>query len=33
MTEMPARIELAVDAVKAFCLSGLSFAMNNFNNK
>lgn len=33
MAEMPARIKLAVDAVKAFCLSGLSFAMNNFNNK
>lgn len=30
---MPERIGLAVEAIKAFCLSGLSFAMNNYNNK
>ncbi len=29
---MPQRLEVAVDAVKAFCLSGLTFAMNHFNN-
>lgn len=27
------RIGLAVEAMKAFCLSGLAFAMNNYNNK
>lgn len=27
------RVDIAVDAVKAFCLSGLDFAMCNFNNK
>jgi len=30
---LPARVTVAVDAIKAFCLSGLTFAMNNFNNK
>lgn len=30
---LPGRIDIAVDAVKAFCLSGINFAMNNFNNK
>lgn len=29
---MPARIDLAIDAIKAFCLSGIQFAMCNFNN-
>lgn len=27
------RIDVAVDAIKAYCLSGLDFAMNHFNNK
>lgn len=31
--EMPARVETAVEAMKAFVLSGLDFAMCNFNNK
>ena len=31
--ELPARIEVACEAIKAFCLSGISFAMCNFNNK
>ncbi|MCM1319870.1 MAG: aminoacyl-tRNA hydrolase [Muribaculaceae bacterium] len=31
--ELPARIEVAAEAVKAYCLSGLSFAMTHFNNK
>ena len=30
---MPERLKVAVDAIKAFCLSGLTFAMNNYNNK
>lgn len=30
---LPVRVDVAVDAVKAFCLSGLDFAMCNFNNK
>jgi len=30
---LPTRVDAAVDAVKAFCLSGLDFAMCNFNNK
>ncbi len=30
---MPERLNVAVDAIKAFCLSGLTFAMNNFSNK
>ncbi|MDE6715712.1 MAG: aminoacyl-tRNA hydrolase [Muribaculaceae bacterium] len=29
---MPQRLAVAVDAIKAFCLSGLTFAMNNYNN-
>ena len=33
MKEMPARLETAADAVKAFCLSGAAFAMTHFNNK
>ena len=33
MQSMSARLEVAVDAVKAFCLSGVTFAMTNFNNK
>ena len=32
-TMLPERLEQAVAAIKAFCLSGLSFAMTNFNNK
>lgn len=30
---LPARIDVAVDAVKAYALSGMDFAMNHFNNK
>ena len=30
---LPERAKVAVDAIKAFCLSGATFAMNNFNNK
>ena len=31
--ELPSRLDVAVDAVKTYCLSGLSVAMNQFNNK
>ncbi len=31
--ELPIRAKVAIDAIKAFCLSGLTFAMNNFSNK
>ncbi len=31
--EMPARIDLAVDAMKTFCLAGIQVAMNSYNNK
>lgn len=31
--ELPARIDVAVDAVKCFCLSGIGTAMCNYNNK
>lgn len=31
--ELPARVELAVDAIKTFCLAGIGTAMCNFNNK
>lgn len=31
--KLPIRIDVAVDAIKAFVLSGLQFAMCNFNNK
>lgn len=30
---LPERTEVAIEAIKAFCLSGLSFTMTNFNNK
>lgn len=30
---LPERVEKATQAIKAFCLSGLSFAMTNYNNK
>lgn len=30
---LPGRLETAAEAVRAYCLSGLSFAMTNFNNK
>lgn len=30
---MPERLKVAIDAIKAFCLSGLMFAMNNYSNK
>ena len=30
---LPERVDMAIEAIKAFCLSGLSFAMTNFNNK
>lgn len=31
--QMPVRVDIACDAIKAFCLSGIDFAMCNFNNK
>lgn len=31
--QLPERLTVGADAVKAFCLSGLAFAMNHFNNK
>lgn len=31
--QLPERVEKATQAIKAFCLSGLSFAMTNYNNK
>ncbi len=31
--QLPARVEVACEAIKAFCLSGMEFAMCNFNNK
>lgn len=31
--QMPERLTVAADAAKAFCLSGISFAMTNYNNK
>lgn len=31
--QLPERLGVAADAVKAFCLSGAAFAMNHFNNK
>ena len=31
--QLPARIDVACEAIKAFCLSGIGFAMCNFNNK
>ena len=30
---LPERLKKATDAIKAFCLSGISFAMTNYNNK
>ena len=30
---LPERLDVAVQAIKAYCLSGLDFAMCNFNNK
>lgn len=30
---LPDRAKVAIEAIKAFCLSGLTFAMNNFSNK
>lgn len=30
---MPERLKIVADAIKAYCLSGLTFAMNNFNKK
>lgn len=30
---LPARIKIAADAIKAYCLSGIQYAMNNYNNK
>ena len=30
---LPERANVAIEAIKAFCLSGLSFAMTNYNNK
>ena len=31
--KLPERLDVASDAVRAFCLSGAAFAMNHFNNK
>lgn len=31
--QLPARIDVVCEAIKAFCLSGIGFAMCNFNNK
>lgn len=31
--QLPERVAVAIDAIKAFCLSGLSFAMTHYNNK
>ena len=31
--QMPERFKVAIEAIKAFCLSGLTFAMNHFSNK
>ena len=31
--QLPTRIDVAIEAIKAFCLSGMQFAMCNFNNK
>ena len=31
--QLPARVEVACEAIKAFCLSGIGFAMCNYNNK
>ncbi len=31
--QLPARIDVACEAIKAFCMSGIGFAMCNFNNK
>lgn len=31
--QLPARVDVACEAIKAFCLSGIGFAMCNFNNK
>jgi len=33
LATMDERVNVACDAVKAFCLSGITFAMNNYNNK
>lgn len=33
VAKMPERLSVAADAVKAYCLSGLSFVMTHFNNK
>ena len=30
---LPERINIAIDAIKSFCLSGLAFTMTNYNNK
>lgn len=30
---LPERVQVAIEAIKAFCLSGLDFAMTHFNNK
>lgn len=33
LAEMDARLEVACEAIKGFCLMGIDFAMTNFNNK
>ncbi len=31
--KLPARLEVAIDAIKTFCLAGINIAMNTYNNK
>ena len=31
--QLPTRVDVAVDAIKEFCLAGIQRAMNTFNNK
>ena len=33
LEKLPERVKVAVDAIKAYCLSGLDFAMTHYNNK
>lgn len=32
-TQLPARIDIAIDMIKSFCLAGINITMNQFNNK
>ena len=31
--KLPTRLDVAVDAIKTFCLAGINIAMNTYNNK